>query len=361
MEQHKLRIQFETEQYRNQANLVYLGTLLFSALLSLFFFFGMSNPLLATLNAGAVLISALAIYLNRIQHYSIGSMIYLVYVTIVTFTEVRLLGFSSGFHYIFFSLGALIMYTNWNINEKSIAIFLLISVFVALVMITVDQTPQIMLNHTLVLLLHIFNLAMNIVAVANSANYYIGITTRAHKKISTLAMRDYLTHLMNRTAFDDYIADLFKARPNEKDCLGLLFLDIDHFKRINDSCGHLCGDEILRQFATILQKNIGATDYAARYGGEEFVLVTKVEKPDQLQAIAEQIRREVDSMNFVYEDQTKHVSVSIGALLVPPEIKTDHHQALQYVDQLLYKAKSEGRNQVVFEKMEPNKEPAHNE
>lgn len=358
MEQHRLKIQFETEQYRNQANLVYLGTLLFSALLSPFFLFIVNSPLLATLNAGAVLVSALAIYLNRIQQYGFGSLIYLVYVTFVTFAEVRLLGFSSGFHYIFFSLGGLIMYTNWRINQKSIGIFLLITIFVAMVILTLDQPPQIMLNHTLIIIFHIFNLATNIVGVANSANYYIGITTRAHKKISTLAMRDYLTHLMNRTAFDDYITDLFKSRPSEKECLGLLFLDIDHFKKINDSCGHLCGDEILRQFATILQKNIGESDYAARYGGEEFVLVTKVTHPDQLQSIAEQIRREVDTMNFVYEDQTKHVSVSIGALLVPHNIKTDHHQALQYVDKLLYKAKSEGRNQVVFEKMRPDEEHA---
>ena len=353
MEQHRLKIQFETEQYRNQANLVYLGTLLFSALLSLFFFFGLNNLFLATLNVGAVLVSVLAIYLNRIQRYGLGSLIYLVYVTIVTFAEIDLLGFSSGFHYIFFSLGALIMYTNWSIQEKSIATFMLISVFVTLVIRTVDQVPQLVLSHTIAIALHIFNASMNMVGVANSANYYIGITTRAHKKISTLAMRDYLTHLMNRTAFDDYIADVFKARPKEKETLGLLFLDIDHFKKINDTCGHLCGDEILRQFATILQKNIGDTDYAARYGGEEFVLVTKVDHPEQLQSIAEQIRKEVDSMNFIYEEHTKHVSVSIGALLVPPDIKTDHHQALQYVDHLLYKAKSEGRNQVVFEKMEP--------
>jgi diguanylate cyclase (GGDEF)-like protein len=355
MEQHKLKIQFETEQYRNQANLVYLGTLLFSSLLSLFFFW-IRSPLLAVLNIGAVLISALAIYLNRIQRYGLGSLIYLVYVTFVTTAEIILLGIDTGFHYIFFSLACLIMYTNWTIKSKSTAIFFLISIFVLLVLLTVDQTPQIILNHNLLLFLHIYNLSINIIGVANSAAYYIGITTRAHKKISTLAMRDYLTHLMNRTAFDDYIADLFKVRAQEKEGLGLLFLDVDHFKRINDTCGHLCGDEILRQFATILQKNIGATDYAARYGGEEFILVTKVDNPDQLQYIAEQIRQEVDNMNFVFEDQTKHVSVSIGALLIPPEVKTNHHKALQYVDKLLYKAKAEGRNRVVFEKMGRNNE-----
>ncbi|MHB8132387.1 MAG: GGDEF domain-containing protein [Mobilitalea sp.] len=356
MEQHKLKIQFETEQYRNQANLVYLGTLLFSSLLSLFFYFVVKSPILATLNLGAVLISALAIYLNRIQRYGLGSLLYIIYVNIVTFAEVYLLGFASGFHYIFFSQACLIMYTNWKPKSKAFAVLLQILLFALLILITEDHTPHLIISYNLTLILHIFNITTNIIAVANSANYYIGITTRAHKKISTLAMRDYLTHLMNRTAFDDYIADLFKARTQEKEGLGLLFLDIDHFKRINDTCGHLCGDEILRQFATILQKNIGATDYAARYGGEEFVLVTKVENPDQLQYIAEQIRQEVDNMNFVFEDQTKHVSVSIGALLVPAGIKTDHHKALQYVDKLLYKAKAEGRNRVVFEKMGRNNE-----
>lgn len=123
----------------------------------------------------------------------------------------------------------------------------------------------------------------------------------------------------------------------------MLLIDVDHFKRINDTHGHAVGDDVLRQLAQLIQDATRATDFVARYGGEEFaVLLPEVEAPDSPDVVAEKIRAAIAGAHF---ETVGQVTVSIGVGLVEAS-DSDTTVLIKRADQQLYRAKSSGRNQV---------------
>lgn len=174
---------------------------------------------------------------------------------------------------------------------------------------------------------------------------------KAHQTLRDLAMKDYLTGLMYQTSFDHFLLELCEGRVKKGHGMSILLLDLDHFKRINDTYGHLCGDELLRQIGIILQEQTRKEDCAARYGGEEFVIVSKSDSIEETALFAESIRKRVHDIQFTYKDQMISVTLSIGALFISPQAATHRQQALELADQLLYRAKSGGRNKVVSEQL----------
>jgi diguanylate cyclase (GGDEF)-like protein len=158
---------------------------------------------------------------------------------------------------------------------------------------------------------------------------------------------DGLTGLANRAHFDK----LWPTRVAEADrydqALSIAVLDLDHFKRVNDTYGHPAGDEVLQAFARVIAKEVRKTDAACRLGGEEFVIVLGNTGPDEAKLLAERIRTAIGSMMFTrHPDHTVTVSVGIAGraakgLPMTPE------QWLEMADKNLYAAKSAGRNRVV--------------
>lgn len=195
------------------------------------------------------------------------------------------------------------------------------------------------------------NILLNVAGVANSAHYYITITKKAHQTLTDLAMKDYLTGLMYQTSFDHFLLELCEGRVKKGHGMSILLLDLDHFKRVNDTYGHLCGDELLRQIGIILQEQTRKEDCAARYGGEEFVIVSKSDSIEETALFAESIYKRVRDMQFCYQGHFVSVTLSIGALYISPQASTHIQEALELADQLLYKAKSAGRNRVVSEQL----------
>ncbi|NCA98191.1 MAG: GGDEF domain-containing protein [Clostridia bacterium] len=353
MENRYLHKQFETEQYKNQSNLVYLSTMGMCAILAVIFLFVAGSPVVAALQVVAVLVSGLAIWLNRRQRYGQGSLLFISLISLMSVVEVLQFGLAAGFQYYFFNMAGLIMFTSWKPWQKWLGVLIDTALFVAVYFLAYKQIPPVQMSMGMIGFFHTLNVVLNVAGVANSASYYIKIATKAHHQVSNLAMKDYLTGLMNRTSFDDFMKELCSTQQHAAQGLAILMLDLDHFKRINDTCGHLCGDELLRQFAAILKQSIRSGDLAARYGGEEFAVVARMEDPAQAQDLAERLRHDVECMNFKSGGQEKQVTVSIGALFVPPKVHLDQNPVLDRADKLLYQAKAEGRNQVVFEAMQP--------
>ena len=160
------------------------------------------------------------------------------------------------------------------------------------------------------------------------------------------SMTDALTKLPNRAAFDDYYAkSVMKYHSNMFD-LVIVVLDLDDFKRINDTYGHTAGDKTLQVIANTLKKNIGENAFVARYGGEEFVLV--ISKTDQAQIIdrLNNLRKKIAQLPFKFKNDKVNITVSIGASHFKKDDNT--HTAFERADEALYRAKAQGKNQVIY-------------
>jgi len=159
--------------------------------------------------------------------------------------------------------------------------------------------------------------------------------------------RDSLTHLFNRR----YLSTVLH---HETDCsiktgmrYGILYLDIDHFKHINDLYGHDNGDAILQQFATQLSQCVRTGDFAFRYGGEEFLIVLADITAEQLPIIAEKVRHLIESVEFTLSDEQQiSLTASIGAAV--HDGHPDYQRTISNADTALYQAKDKGRNCVVI-------------
>ncbi len=162
-----------------------------------------------------------------------------------------------------------------------------------------------------------------------------------------LSVTDNLTGLANRRNFESTFEKEFLRALRYNNKLTLVMFDIDHFKNINDTFGHPCGDFILRQVANSALQTFRKTDSIFRFGGEEFVVI--LTETDIKQAIIplERFRKTVETLGLTYQDQEVTVTVSIGACQLTPNIKTKE-EFLQKVDETLYKAKNSGRNKTIL-------------
>ena len=162
-------------------------------------------------------------------------------------------------------------------------------------------------------------------------------------------MRDNLTGLYTRKFFDERVAEeiLRAGRYQTEFCL--LLMDIDHFKRYNDTYGHAAGDQVLVRFSQVLGRLVRPVDLLARYGGEEFVLILPQVNLEQAREMAESIRQAISAELFQFGSDSstqERVTVSIGLSNFPNEA-TIASQLLRVADYRLYQAKEGGRNRVV--------------
>jgi len=167
------------------------------------------------------------------------------------------------------------------------------------------------------------------------------------RRLFIKANYDSLTGVLNRSYFltklDQYIDT--SLRENKK--FAILFIDLDHFKEINDSLGHQVGDEVLKIIAKRLQDSIRKNDLVARFGGDEFiVLLNDIKSVEELSASAQRILDKIKSPVVLY-NKKYYLSVSIGISIFPDDAK-DKHKLIKYADTAMYKAKKSGKDRFVF-------------
>jgi diguanylate cyclase len=156
------------------------------------------------------------------------------------------------------------------------------------------------------------------------------------------ALTDQLTEIKNRLAYDERIAHEYALWKRYQTPISLIVIDIDFFKKINDSYGHIAGDKVLHTVAQNLQNNIRETDFLARYGGEEFVIIMPATNEQEGLGVAEKLRNAVESCGFHYRGDAVNVTISCGIA----EFSSDDtpHSVFERADSAMYRAKSEGRN-----------------
>jgi len=177
-----------------------------------------------------------------------------------------------------------------------------------------------------------------------------------NKELHELSIRDGLTGLHNRRHLMVTLSKEMSRTKRYKRSMALLMIDIDHFKRYNDTYGHLAGDDVLRTIAVTLEKSLRSSDYSARYGGEEFAIMLPETEPDGAQQMAERLREKVEGASFTWEGRAEKITISIGIALCP-ENGDDLTSLIGSADAALYQAKKAGRNRVVLSKKKPKKKP----
>lgn len=166
---------------------------------------------------------------------------------------------------------------------------------------------------------------------------------REGRKLQQKVETDKLTGAYNRTGAEIKLADALQEKQQNGYTFSIILLDIDHFKKINDTYGHDAGDQVLQQFSEHIQKNIRATDYFARWGGEEFMLICRKTTLKTAAEIAEQLREIVSTSILIGETL---VTASMGVAEIKGNDQASINDAFKRADQALYKAKRNGRNRV---------------
>ncbi len=169
---------------------------------------------------------------------------------------------------------------------------------------------------------------------------------KSNDQLKHLSQTDGLTGLLNRSTWEAFMLTEFERHFRYGSEAALVMLDIDHFKPINDTYGHLVGDEVIRQITRLIRHNLRQPDIAGRYGGEEFGIILPETDLEGAESFTERIRAVIEQQRLQCLDQTLQVTVSIG--IAPwSSAYQEADQWLNTADQALYAAKREGRNRVV--------------
>ena len=170
-------------------------------------------------------------------------------------------------------------------------------------------------------------------------------TRKLTRQLSYQASHDMLTGLYNRLKFEEYLEEALLNVREEQRTHSLCYLDLDQFKLVNDTCGHVAGDELLRQLPDLFHKVLRSGDIVARLGGDEFGILLENCELSQATVIADKIRQEIKDFRFLWEDKVFTIGVSIGVVGIDKNT-TEMSKVMSSADLACYAAKDTGRNRV---------------
>ncbi len=179
------------------------------------------------------------------------------------------------------------------------------------------------------------------------------------QRLQQMGLTDPLTRIHNRRYFDQRLQEEVATVNRTGQPLSCMFIDIDHFKQINDTLGHQAGDQVLRELATLVNRMLRHNDVFCRYGGEEFVVLLPATAPDECHQLAERIRHLIEQHRFVLtpgDSLGVTISIGISCLETPhsSEVAAEPStELLAAADQAVYRAKTQGRNRVITQALPP--------
>jgi len=180
--------------------------------------------------------------------------------------------------------------------------------------------------------------------------YQDDIDLDLNRLIFEKAIKDRLTGIYNRTYFDELLKKEFAFHKRAKLPMSLIFIDLDDFKKVNDTFGHLCGDEILKKVASTVKANVRESDYFCRYGGEEFVIILKNTPFEKAMKKAESLRKLIEGIETLCNSKQITVSASFGVATLENNNFPNEKRLLAEADAAMYRAKELGKNTVIGQK-----------
>ncbi len=164
--------------------------------------------------------------------------------------------------------------------------------------------------------------------------------------VKTMAIYDTLTALYNRRYMEERLMAETQKAFYSGSSLSLVMVDIDHFKKVNDTFGHTAGDQVLKEIASLLKNSTRKKDTVARYGGEEFILILPEAGLEETVMIAERIRKQIENTPFEVSQTQLHLTISLGISNFPNHHARSKDDLIKMADHALYEAKRGGRNRV---------------
>ncbi|OES44531.1 GGDEF domain-containing protein [Domibacillus iocasae] len=186
-------------------------------------------------------------------------------------------------------------------------------------------------------------------SVMNTAIFYTAVFFRVRYeevlgKLKKLTHVDALTGLHNRRFFEEHMTESLEQSHQKQRPLLLILLDLDHFKKVNDTYGHVCGDLVLKETGAAIRRNIRMTDVVVRLGGEEFAVISKDLTLEEGIAMADRVVQEIEKLNVIYKEKAVPVTTSAGIAIHEGETI---QAFIDKADRALYEAKRTGRNRLV--------------
>jgi len=312
-----------------------------------FLFHALDSPILAWVNIVSVTMYIAAYYAvkNRKQDLAVG----LIWTEVLLHAAlgIVLIGWESGFHYyLLMFIPAICLSTPRN--RAFFVLLLLFGFYVGLSLLTWFVGPLQPIESTPLKIVQIFNLSFVFVMFSYLSMFYLKTVRHAQKKLHIMATTDPLTALFNRRHMT-YLAEREIQRFTRTNSpIGILLIDIDHFKVINDQFGHNVGDDVLVNIALIIKQQVRTQDLIARWGGEEFLVVLPDTTTGDARLSAERIRaafHDYDWLNKIDANLSATISIGVSEFQQGESLSS----AIARADLALYKSKAAGRNRVEFE------------
>lgn len=334
------------QRYYIQSNLVYFGAIGMHVLLGFFFWWLQSmEAFLANLVTFGV--AVYAVYLNRQYRYAFASLIYILTTTIVVSFQIMVFGMEVGLFYYYLNMAMLIIFTNWKNTHKVWGIAFVAILAMVMHQFVYFQTPMVILDRNIVHFWHHFNLILNMFAIGHSAYFFMKIADQAEERLIIQAKTDFVTGVKNRGALMTTLDHEIEHHLPLGGGIGVIMGDIDHFKKINDTYGHIAGDMVLASISQLLVQCLRESDVIGRYGGEEFLMICHVRDLRTLESIAQRMRETIARHRFETMNETLSVTMSFGVVYIKyNDENITSEKVIDLVDQQLYASKSNGRNMV---------------
>jgi diguanylate cyclase (GGDEF)-like protein len=322
----------------------YVGILVHLALIPLFYWLGF--PVLSLFNIVSSILWISAWLVNQQGRYNTAILLMTIEVFSHTFLVVPAVGWQAGFQYYLFAAVPFTLFNNRFEGKAIIFISVALCVeFLLLSVYTSSAPPNPLLSDDLVKLLDRANIVISFTAQGVISYYFRLASIYLEQELERQAHTDPLTGLYNRRRMIDFLVQQGKSAERDRTTLSVAFVDIDHFKKINDNHGHETGDQILRLVAEFVKRQLRKGDTLARWGGEEFLLLLPHTDIGGALVLAEKICKTVAEHTFQIGDEDHAVTLTIGLC----EHRTEHpiEESIKFADIALYRGKQAGRNRVM--------------
>jgi diguanylate cyclase (GGDEF)-like protein len=321
-----------------------VGILVHLVLIPVFYWLDFAN--LSLLNIASSLIWISAWLANRQDQQSLASVLMTFEVIIHTAIVVPIVGWHAGFQYYLFAAIPFTLLNN-RIDSKSIvAISILLCLeFLVLLFYTHDRPSHPWLSHELIQMLGLINSGISFAGQCIIIYYFCLASIFLENELEKQAYTDPLTGLYNRRRMSDFLAQQGSQALLEKSEFSVIFADIDHFKKINDTYGHDTGDQILSAIAAFIKRHLRKGDTLARWGGEEFLILLPHTDMDGARVLAEKIRNAVAEQRFQIGDREFAITLTFG--LCQHQSGRTIEESVRFADIALYQGKEAGRNRVM--------------